>query len=105
MKVKSKKNSNFDSLAFKEQAQKRLYLETKGMTWKEQVDYLRRKTLAGPFAHLFKTKEGRGQAVHEEQAVYAQKKIFASIHKRKLGKKLKPGTPDSTSLLREDRGR
>jgi len=46
-----------------------------------------------------------GNAVHEEQAVYAQKKVLASIHKRRLGKKLKPGTPDSASLLREDRGR
>jgi plasmid stability protein len=44
-------------------------------------------------------------AVHEEQAVYGQKKILASIKKRRLGKKAKPGAPDSLTLLREDRNR
>jgi plasmid stability protein len=46
-----------------------------------------------------------GNAVHEEQAVYAQKKVLESLRKRRLRKKLKPGTPDSTTLLREDRDR
>lgn len=46
-----------------------------------------------------------GHAVHEEHAGYAQKKLLESIHKRRLKKKLKPGTPDSVTLLREDRAR
>jgi plasmid stability protein len=46
-----------------------------------------------------------GRAVQEEQALYAQKKLLTAIEKRRLRKKLKPGTPDSSLLLREDRNR
>jgi len=44
-------------------------------------------------------------AVHEEQAVYAQKKTLAGIKKRLLRQKIKPNAPNSTDLLREDRNR
>ena len=44
-------------------------------------------------------------AVHEEQAVYAQKKLLTSIQKRLSRKKLKSGSPDSLTYLREDRDR
>jgi plasmid stability protein len=44
-------------------------------------------------------------AIQEERAIYGQKKILESIHKRRLKRKLKPGTPDSVTLLREDRDR
>jgi plasmid stability protein len=44
-------------------------------------------------------------AVHEEQALYAQKKTLASIQRRNKRVKLKPGAPDSSVLLREDRDR
>ena len=47
-----KKEKNFDALAFKEKAQKRLYLATKGMTWEEEVKYYHQKALEGPFAKL-----------------------------------------------------
>ncbi len=54
MKGKIKKSANFDSLAFKEAAQKRLRLETKGMTPREEMEYLHQQALNGPFAHLYK---------------------------------------------------
>ncbi len=44
-------------------------------------------------------------AVHEKQAVYDQGKLLASIKKRRLARKLKPGAPDSLTFLREDRDR
>ncbi|HTC20454.1 MAG TPA: Arc family DNA-binding protein [bacterium] len=46
-----------------------------------------------------------GNAIQEERAIYNQKKILGSIHARRLKKKLRPGTPDSVTLLREDRDR
>jgi antitoxin FitA len=46
-----------------------------------------------------------GNAVQEEQAAYGQKKILADIARRRKKIKLKPGAPDSTTLLREDRDR
>jgi hypothetical protein len=44
-------------------------------------------------------------AVREKQAVYDQEKLLASITKRRLARKLKPGAPDSVTFLREDRNR
>jgi plasmid stability protein len=46
-----------------------------------------------------------GHAVQEEQAVYGRKNILKDIERRRKKIKLKPGTPDSTTLLREDRDR
>ena len=46
-----------------------------------------------------------GNAVQEEQAAYAQKRILKDIRRRRNKIKLKPGTPDSATLLREDRDR
>lgn len=45
-----KKEKNFDALAFKEKAQKRLYKATRGMTWEEQVGYYHQMALKGPFS-------------------------------------------------------
>ena len=46
-----------------------------------------------------------GNAVHEEQAIYTHHKALAGILKRSAKRKLKPGIPDSVTLLREDRSR
>lgn len=43
--------------------------------------------------------------VCQQRAVYDQKKLLADIQKRREKKKLKPGIPDSVTLLREDRER
>lgn len=51
---KKKRTKNFDALAFKEKAQKRLYKATRGMTWEEQVEYYHKKALNGPFSRLVK---------------------------------------------------
>jgi hypothetical protein len=45
-----KRKNDFDCLAFKERAQKRILKETKGMTWEEEVQYLHERALNGPFA-------------------------------------------------------
>jgi hypothetical protein len=46
-----------------------------------------------------------GRAVREERAIYAQKKVLDGIRRRRSKVKLKPGVPESLSLLREDRNR
>jgi hypothetical protein len=70
-----------------------LYREIKKLAEEE------RRSFNAEVVHLL------GNAVHEEQAAYDQKKLLGSIHKRRLKKKMKPGIPDSATLLREDRDR
>ena len=70
-----------------------LYREIKKLAEKES------RSFNSEVVHLL------GNAVQEQKAVYDWKKVLTSIQKRRLKKKLKPGTPDSLTLLREDRDR
>jgi len=49
---KSGKKFQFDCLAFKEKAQRRLYKATREMTWEEEMNYYHEMALNGPFAGL-----------------------------------------------------
>ena len=49
-----KKSKEFDCLAFKDQAQAKIVEETRGMSPKEQEEYLRKQVETGPFAEFWK---------------------------------------------------
>ncbi len=70
-----------------------LYREIKKLAEEE------RRSFNSEVVHLL------GNAVHEEQALYTHKKALAGILKRSAKRKLKPGIPNSVTLLREDRER
>ena len=50
----TKVKKTFDCIAFKEEAQRRIYEEIKDMTSQEQIEYFHRKAMTGPFAKWWK---------------------------------------------------
>jgi hypothetical protein len=71
---KAKDKTGFDCLAFKEKAQKRVLKETKGMSWDEEVRYLRERAIRGPFSMLAKQRAPETQlAVREKKVRYRSK--------------------------------
>jgi len=71
---KAKDKTGFDCLAFKEKAQKRILKETKGMSWDEEVRYLRERAIQGPFSRLARQRSPEIQpAVREKKARYRSK--------------------------------
>jgi hypothetical protein len=51
---KNKVEKEFDCVAFKRQAQSRIYKETKGLTLKDQAEYFRKKANSGPLGKWWK---------------------------------------------------
>ena len=50
----TKTEKTFDCVAFKRQAQTRIYKETQGMTFEEEVAYLQRRAEKGPLGPWWK---------------------------------------------------
>ena len=51
---KKKAKQDFDCVAFKREAQSKVYEETKGLSLKEQVAYFRKKAGSGPLGKWWK---------------------------------------------------
>ncbi len=61
----------FDAVAFKEKAQRELYLKTRHMTPSEEIEFYRAQTRKGSFAYLYnKDKEPHRLVVQESPAAY-----------------------------------
>jgi hypothetical protein len=53
---------DFDSIAFKRQAQAEIYEEIKGLSPEEELAYFRRHAAVGPLAKLWKSLERRSKS-------------------------------------------
>ncbi len=53
--MKKKTDKKFDALAFKRDAQSRIYEEIKNLSPEEQIAYFRHRVEAGPFSKLWQS--------------------------------------------------
>ncbi len=58
----------FSCLDYKEAAQKELQKETKGMTWKEEVEFYGKKAMEGPLSSLVKRLKNKPKPIMAQES-------------------------------------